>query len=196
MLKAYIKIINIIENFNTVILRFSRTLAWIAIGLMVIVMLVQVFFRYVLNNALPWPDEASRFLMLWMTGLMAPSAYRWGEFIAIDLLRDQLMPRLLAIFDLCLHFVALIVLIVALSFALKHIDAGWIWYSTSLKLPLNLIGQKATPINLAWMYMSIPIGFFMVVLVIIEMILKGFHKLFDPKVIYKVPDNPFQTKEQ
>jgi len=33
---------------------------------MVIVILLQVFFRYVLNNALPWPDELARFLMLWM----------------------------------------------------------------------------------------------------------------------------------
>ena len=24
--------------------------------------------------------------MLWMTGLMAPSAYRWGGFVAIDML--------------------------------------------------------------------------------------------------------------
>ena len=53
---------------------------------MVIVILVQVFFRYVLNNALPWPDEVARFLMLWMTGLIAPSAYRWGGFVSIEFL--------------------------------------------------------------------------------------------------------------
>ena len=62
---------------NTFILRIGRHLAWIAIGLMVVIILVQVLFRYGLNSALPWPDEAARFLMLWMTGLIAPSAYRW-----------------------------------------------------------------------------------------------------------------------
>ncbi|MDA9735148.1 TRAP transporter small permease subunit, partial [SAR116 cluster bacterium] len=56
-------------------LKIGRNLAWIAIFLMVIVILLQVFFRYVLNNALPWPDELARFLMLWMTGFIAPSAY-------------------------------------------------------------------------------------------------------------------------
>ena len=65
---------------NTFILRIGRHLAWIAIGLMVVIILVQVFFRYGLNSALPWPDEAARFLMLWMTGLIAPSAYR-GEVL-------------------------------------------------------------------------------------------------------------------
>ena len=54
-------------GFNTIILRLGRKLAWIAIGLMVIIILIQVFFRYGLNSALPWPDEAARFLMLWMT---------------------------------------------------------------------------------------------------------------------------------
>ena len=71
---------------NTFILRIGRHLAWIAIGLMVVIILVQVLFRYGLNSALPWPDEAARFLMLWMTGLIAPSAYRWGGFVSIEML--------------------------------------------------------------------------------------------------------------
>ena len=59
---------------------------------MVVVILIQIFFRYVLNNALPWPDEAARFLMLWMTGFIAPSAYRWGGFVSIDMM-PQLLPK-------------------------------------------------------------------------------------------------------
>ena len=62
--------------------------------LMVIVILLQVFFRYVLNNALPWPDELARFLMLWMTGFIAPSAYRWGGFVSIEML-PQMLPKMI-----------------------------------------------------------------------------------------------------
>ena len=69
-------LLNILQYLNTFFLRIGRQLAWIAILLMVMVILLQVFFRYVLNNALPWPDEVARFLMLWMTALIAPSAYR------------------------------------------------------------------------------------------------------------------------
>ena len=84
-----------LEKINTFFLRIGRQFAWIAILLMVIVILVQVFFRYVLNNALPWPDEVARFLMLWMTGLIAPSAYRWGGFVSIDLL-ERFLPKLIS----------------------------------------------------------------------------------------------------
>ena len=79
-------ILNALAWANTLILRAGRLLAWMALALMVAVILTQVFCRYVLNNALPWPDEAARFLMLWMTGLMAPSAYRWGGFVSIGML--------------------------------------------------------------------------------------------------------------
>ena len=81
-------------GFNTIILRLGRKLAWIAIGLMVIIILIQVFFRYGLNSALPWPDEAARFLMLWMTGFIAPSAYRWGGFVSIDMLLSRLPSKM------------------------------------------------------------------------------------------------------
>ena len=90
-------IFKILEKINTFFLRIGRQFAWIAILLMVIVILVQVFFRYVLNNALPWPDEVARFLMLWMTGLIAPSAYRWGGFVSIDLL-ERFLPKLISTF--------------------------------------------------------------------------------------------------
>ena len=81
-----------VERFNTFFLRIGRQLAWVAILFMVLVILTQVFFRYILNNALPWPDEAARFLMLWMTGLVAPSAYRWGGFVSIDMV-PKILPK-------------------------------------------------------------------------------------------------------
>ena len=160
-------------KFNTFFLRIGRQLAWIAILLMVIVIMIQVFFRYVLNNALPWPDEAARFLMLWMTGFIAPSAYRWGGFVSIDML-ERFLPKLIS--SLLIFFilaVSLIVLVIGFELGLKHINAGWIFNSSSLKIPLNLIGGKTEAIKLAWMYMSLPVGIFFLISVNIELILRS-----------------------
>ena len=99
-------------GFNTIILRLGRQLAWIAIGLMVVIILIQVYFRYVLNSALPWPDEAARFLMLWMTGFIAPSAYRWGGFVSIEMLFRMLPSRMVKIVTLMLLMISLLVLVV------------------------------------------------------------------------------------
>ena len=159
---------NILEKINTLFLRIGRQFAWIAILLMVIVILIQVFFRYVLNNALPWPDEVARFLMLWMTGLIAPSAYRWGGFVSIDLL-ERFLPKLVSTFlTLFLLIISFFVLVIGLELGLKHINAGWIFNSSSIKIPFNLIGGKAEPIKLAWMYMSLPVGIVFLISVNIE----------------------------
>ena len=182
-------LLKLFERINTQILSVCRTIAIVALGLMVAVILLQVFFRYVLNNALPWPDEAARFLMLWMTGLMAPSAYRWGSFVSIDTIKDMLGRRAVLVLSLATLLLGLCVLLVALSFANKHITSGWLFNSSSLKIPLQLIGYKAVRIKLAWMYMSLPVGFTLMVLVSIELILKQLHMLFNSAIDYgPLPD--------
>jgi TRAP-type C4-dicarboxylate transport system permease small subunit len=182
-------IIGLLETAITWVLRLGRMVAWVAIGLMVVVTIVQVFFRYVLNDALPWPDEAARFLMLWMTGLVAPSAYRWGGFVAIEMLKDALGRSMSIVLNLAILAVSLAVLVVALQFGLKHVASGWLFASSSLKLPLSLIGMQSVPIKLAWMYMSLPVGFAIMIAVNIELVLKNVVMLFDKNADYSVaPD--------
>ena len=172
-IKSLLLIFKLLENINTFILRIGRQLAWIAILLMVIVFIIQVFFRYVLNNALPWPDEVARFLMLWMTGLIAPSAYRWGGFVSIDML-ERFLPKILAnLLIFIILLISLAVLFIGFEMGLKHINAGWIFSSSSIKIPFSLIGGKTEAMKLAWMYMSLPIGVFLLILVNIELILRN-----------------------
>ena len=112
--------------FNTIILRLGRQLAWISIGLMVIIILIQVFFRYGLNSALPWPDEAARFLMLWMTGFIAPSAYRWGGFVSIEMIFRLLPSRIIKLLTLFLLILSIIISTIYL-----------VWYNKSIKIDLD-----------------------------------------------------------
>ena len=118
-IKTLLYIFNFLEKINTFFLRIGRQFAWIAIFLMVVVIMIQVFFRYVLNNALPWPDEVARFLMLWMTGLIAPSAYRWGGFVSIDML-ERFLPKIIStLLTLFLLIISLFVLIIGLELGLN-----------------------------------------------------------------------------
>ena len=181
---------NFLKDFNSTILRIGRQLAWIAIFLMVVVILIQVFFRYILNNALPWPDELARFLMLWMTGFIAPSAYRWGGFVSIEML-PKLLPKLIEnILLLILLSLSLFILIIGFQLGLQHIKIGWIFESSSIKIPFHLIGGEQKALKLAWMYMSLPVGIFLLILVNIELILR---KLF---LILKVNFDPLDDKDK
>ena len=181
-IKLLLLFFNFLQNINTFILRIGRQLAWIAILLMVIVIIIQVFFRYVLNNALPWPDEVARFLMLWMTGLIAPSAYRWGGFVSIDMLQ-RFLPKILSnILVFLILIISLTVLLIGFEMGLKHINAGWIFSSSSIKIPYSLLGGKTEAMKLAWMYMSLPVGIFLLISVNIELTLKTILSTFSSQI--------------
>lgn len=175
---------------NTFVLRIGRQLAWIALGLMVLVILIQVFYRYALNNALPWPDEAARFLMLWMTGLIAPSAYRWSGFVSIDMVVRMLPRGIGAVLALLLLIISLVVLTTGLGLSFKHVNSGWLFKSATLKLPLDWFGMKQWKMPLAYMYMSLTVGITLLISVNIELILRNLVKLFDPDA--ELPEDPDQ----
>ena len=188
-IRILLKIYNILEYFNSFMLKIGRNLAWIAIFLMVIVILLQVFFRYVLNNALPWPDELARFLMLWMTGFIAPSAYRWGGFVSIEML-PKLLPKFLEnILIISLLVLSLIILLIGFQLGLQHVKIGWIFNSSSLKIPFDLIGGEQKAIKLAWMYMSLPVGIFLLILVNIELILKKIILTVNTEINFPIDKN-------
>ena len=155
-MQILITIIKPLEWVNDIAGQLGRNLSVLAMALMVVIILTQVFFRYALNNALPWPDEAARFLMLWLAGLMGPIAMRRGSMVAITSLH-KLLPGI---------FCQLLILFLLLLSAgvdggreswLGH-ESGWLFASSSLKLPLQIIGMKAVKIKLAWSYMSLFVG--------------------------------------
>ena len=59
---------------------------------MTIVVLLGVFTRYVLNDALPWTEEVARYILIWLSWLGGGIAMRRGSHIAVDLFIDKLSP--------------------------------------------------------------------------------------------------------
>ena len=174
-------LLRLLAQINTVLLRVSRQIAWVALGLMVLVILAQVFFRYVLNAALAWPEEAARFLMLWMTALMAPSAFRWGGFVAIDMVPAALPRAFGQSLTLALYIVCLIVIVVALTYGWSHsMGFGGRFNSSSLRIPLDWFGGEMVRVKLRYMYGSLLIGMAMLLLVNIELVLRSVMSLVRP----------------
>ena len=163
---------------NHHVLRVGRGIGAFAVALMVLAILIQVFFRYVLNNALPWPDEAARFCMLWMMGLMAPSAFRQGGFVAIDMLIMMMPKTLAALFNLFLLLISLAVLIVAVKIGWKEITGfGGRFDTASLYLPTSFDFSSFYRVPRAWMMASLFVGVTLLTSVNIELILRTIVKM-------------------
>ncbi len=166
------------QKWNDIVLPIGRWISIVAIALMVIAILIQVFFRYVLNNAQPWPDEAARFMMLWLTGLMAPMAFRRGGFVSIDMV-IQMLPRTLgALISLFLLFISLGVLYMAIQIGWAEVTGfGGRFKTASLYLPTALDFSEWYRIPKSWALMSLLVGVTLLFIVNIELILRSIIQL-------------------
>ena len=173
------KLLFFLKSLNTGLLALGNWVGVICIAVMVLVILLQVYCRYVLGNALPWPDEAARFCMLWMTGLMAPIAFRQGGFVAIDTF-EAMLPNVVArLLQLLLLCVSLGVLIVAVQIGWKEVTGiGGRFTTASLYVPLSLSFDEWYRVPRSWMMWSILVGIGLLILVNVELILIKLLNLF------------------
>ena len=156
---------------NGALLKVGRGIGIAAIAAMVAAILIQVVARYVFNNALPWPDEAARFCMLWMTGLMAPTAFRRGGFVALDLVSGLLPKAAAALLSLFLLLISLAILVVALPIGFSEVTGfGGRFATASLYLP-TFDGWFRVPRS--WMMLSLLVGVVLLLMVNIELILRS-----------------------
>lgn len=165
-MNALKRTLSLISSFNDALLAVGRNLAWVCVAVMVAAILLQVFFRYILNNALPWPEEVARALMIWMMALVAGTGYRWGSFVAIDLISGFLSQRLGQILKIILLVVAGLLLAELFMLAIEFFQRGFRTRAASFKL------------SRAWIYLAMPVCFGTMLLVNIELVLRQIGQTF------------------
>jgi TRAP-type transport system small permease protein len=187
---ALLAICNGLGLINGALLALGRWIGAVCLGLMVVVILAQVFFRYVINNALPWPEEASRFLMMWSTGLMAPTAFRRGGFVAIDMV-IRLLPRAVATaMSVFLMSVTILVLWIALGIGWSEVTGiGGRFETDSLRVPVSLDLSVWMKVPKGWMMASMLVGVALLLLVAVELALRNLYALIrGPEGLRDIPE--------
>ena len=140
-------------------------IAWVAkvfigalVGAIVVITLASVWWRYVLNAPLAWPEQVSRILFVWITFVGAAVLYRERLHVAIDMFM-ALLPRAAR------RAVgwAIELLILAFNFVL-------LLYG--LKLSVDTLGQTfgALDITPASFYFAAPVAAGMMILYFLERI--------------------------
>jgi TRAP-type C4-dicarboxylate transport system permease small subunit len=74
----------------------SRQLIVAAFALMVVVVSLQVLFRYFLNLSLDWAEEVGRLTFIWAAFLGVPHGVKIGAHVGIDFVAKLLPPAPLA----------------------------------------------------------------------------------------------------
>jgi TRAP-type C4-dicarboxylate transport system permease small subunit len=113
---------------------------------MVIVTAAGVFFRYVLNDALPWAEEADRYLFIWLSFIGASITMRHKAHIAVDLLLRYVTPPVKLRLALLAQACVLIFL-------------GIVFYASGPVLEITSETRAtATDIPISWVYLAAPVG--------------------------------------
>lgn len=179
-------LLNAIMALNSVLLAVGRSIAWVLIGLMAVTILYQVVMRYAFNAAPNWTEEFARFMMLWMTGLIAASGYRWGGFVSIDMAVRSL-PRVPAlVLTLILLALSQTVLVVGAQIGWGEVT-GFAGTFKTASLQTFFFPSIEDGLSFGWakmprshMMASLLVGLWLLILVNIELSLKTIIMLFDP----------------
>lgn len=127
-----------------------------AFGVMLVVAGVAVFFRFVVNSSLAFPEELVGYLFIWTVFLGAAIALRLNMHAAVEMAVDWLPPgakRIVLIVTnlLCLAFFAVLVV-----------------YGTQMVLVVYPQRSPALEISMSYVYASVPVGGLFMLLYSIE----------------------------
>ncbi len=167
-------LVTALGTVNAATLAVGRGLGAVCMAAMVVIILAQVFFRYVLNSALPWPEEAARFLMLWAAGLMIATAFRRGGFVSIDMLVRLLPVRAASLLSLLLLGLTMVVLVVALGISWFDVTGiGGRFETDSLKVPMSFDLSVWSKVPRSWQMASMLVGLVTMIMVCAELMLRN-----------------------
>lgn len=164
------KITQILITINNLVERLAVNLAWAMLFAITLLNIVQVFYRYVLNNALSWTEEASLWMMVWITFAILPVAYRKGLNISMMLFRDMLKENRFEYLIRCV-FHSIVILIAAVCFY-----QAWEMYKGGHRLEM-----PALEISKAWVYAVMPPAWIFLVLAVIEGLIMDVQGIFNPE---------------
>ncbi|MCD2184643.1 TRAP transporter small permease [Rhizobium sp. GN54] len=133
--------------------KFDRAFIWsnqFLIGALMLIMTVLVFanvvLRYVVGISLPWVEEISRYMMIWVAYLGAGLALRGGAHVAVEVLQDALPARLTRLLRIAIAVAILLFLGSVAWYGFAYAQFAMRQHSPVLNLPLGLV------------YMGVPIG--------------------------------------
>lgn len=140
----------------------------LVVSLIVLVTLVvmQVFFRFVINFSIGWSEELARYLLIWIAWIAASYAVQKNAHIRVEMLKDLFKNKTKQIIEL-------IVLLISFGFAVFLAVEG-----TKFVLTIRTTQQVSPSLGVdMWIvYLAVPIGGTLMGIRLIQQIIYIFRK--------------------
>jgi len=143
--------------------------ALIAFVVMLVLVMSQVVFRYVLQVSVPWTEEAARWFYAWQIFLGSSLAMRERLHLQITVLLGRFTGRPRA----CLDFFAALT---GLGFL-----AGIIWGSLLMIRAVYPVQAGSFPISTSYLYLSLPVGLIAMLVLTLRDVVDSARQFFQPR---------------
>jgi TRAP-type transport system small permease protein len=102
-----------------------EALAMLFLSGVLIAVVLQVFFRYVAQIAVPWTEEATRYLGIWMVFMGSVAAMAQGSHIAVTVLVERFPERLRRLVERFGALAMFVFLLIVFLGSLQLIRLNW-----------------------------------------------------------------------
>lgn len=137
---------NALKAFNNTVNGIVTNIAAVLFVLMAAFVIIQVFSRYVLNYSVPWTEEYSRYLFIYVVLLGSSIAVKAKAHVAVGMFADRLGRR-------TRHAVAIFAVLVSCGFFLAMVYGS---YYSMLIAAKQL--SPATETNIGLVYFAAPLS--------------------------------------
>jgi TRAP-type transport system small permease protein len=136
MRRAYGRFVDVMQIFSAALLL-----------LMLAIVLVGIFYRYIVDESLSWYDEFAGYVLVWLTMYGSVLALAKRKHISFDTLVERLSPRGRRVADV-------VAILAVMSFSLVLLVSGW-------ELVREMADETAVSlpyVKMAWIYSVMPIS--------------------------------------
>jgi len=141
-----LRILMVLNKLCTFINSICSFLSMFLVGILVFLISTEVFFRYVIRNALSWPEELAGFCFVWLTILGSCICLYKKSHIGVSIITDK-FPVILK------GFFKIVVYLMIIGFSYIMTSKGY--------LLLKVVFKQFSPaaqINMGWEYSAIPVA--------------------------------------
>ncbi len=135
-----------LDAFDRHLTRANRWCVIVLLAAMAVMVFANVALRFLTDHSILWVEEASRFLMIWLTFLGGGIVLRYGAHVGIDTLQERL-PRHAAALRAAIFAVLAVLFATMAWLGVRYALLTWGQTTPVLQLPFGAI------------YLAMPVGF-------------------------------------
>jgi TRAP-type C4-dicarboxylate transport system permease small subunit len=135
-----------LSSFDRALVRANRWAVIALLSAMAVIVFANVALRFLTDHSILWVEEASRYLMIWLTFLGCGIVLRYGGHIGIDTLQEK-FPAQAPAFRALIFALLFVFFVVMIWLGIRYSMLTWGQTTPVMEIPVGAV------------YLAMPIGF-------------------------------------